>query len=293
MSLVYGVLTVIVLTGISLFGLAVYAITQARQLPDNRPTPAFVASQNQSTSKTIVVCAGDSITHGRVGANYVERVRQQLPADQYVFYNAGINSDLSFTLLRRLDDIVAAQPNLVTILIGTNDVMATISDAALNRYRSKGKIQIGDEPSIDTYRQNVRAIIKTVKAQTRASVAVLSLPLITENFSDPANQHADAYSAVLAEIAAEEEITYLPLCERQKAYLAQHPYPAKKTALADTRWLMTRSIFGHYAGGRSWDALTRSHGNQLTFDNLHQSDIAADQIAELVCAFLERPVINS
>ncbi|MGY4857374.1 SGNH/GDSL hydrolase family protein [Cryobacterium sp. AP23] len=88
---------------------------------------AFLAWGRHRQTDTVVVCAGDSITHGFMSASCLSLLQDRLGADGYEFVNAGINSDLAWNLLQRLDAIIACQLEVVTILIGTNDVAAHIS----------------------------------------------------------------------------------------------------------------------------------------------------------------------
>ena len=71
--------------------------------PENNPG-AFLERGRQTTTRTLVVCAGDSITHGVVSANYVEMLERRFAADGYEFVNAGINGQLAYNLLQRLDE---------------------------------------------------------------------------------------------------------------------------------------------------------------------------------------------
>jgi lysophospholipase L1-like esterase len=69
-------------------------------------------------SPKTLVCFGDSLTEGAIGASYVDILRQRLPAAVRVI-NAGINGDTAINLLRRLDrDVVPYRPDLVMILVG-------------------------------------------------------------------------------------------------------------------------------------------------------------------------------
>jgi len=77
------------------------------------------------------------------------------------FVNAGINGQLAYNLLRRLDDIVACRPDVVTILIGTNDVNATFSQAWEDTYRKEQKLP--EKPTLAWYRLNVERIIAGCK----------------------------------------------------------------------------------------------------------------------------------
>ena len=253
-------------------------------LPKNYP----VSGQTNITewnNKKIVVCAGDSITHGNMGANYVEMLSDTFGSQGFTFFNAGINADLTFTLLRRIDDIVACQPQFITLLIGTNDLNATMSPSLLNSYRSLHKITPDEIPNFDSFKSNYRKIIECLKTRTKAQIAVCSLPIISEDLAHQINIDADQYSAFLKDLCAEQQLTYLPVRERMKDYLKGIN---KKTGTPyhQTILLMNLGVMRHYLFGTSWDNISDAHGNALSYDNLHFNNRGAEIIANCVAVFL-------
>ena len=71
--------------------------------------------------KTIVFL-GDSLTEGKIGASYVERIQKALGPEIRII-NAGINGDTSQHLLRRLQtDVIAHKPDIVVVQVGLNDM---------------------------------------------------------------------------------------------------------------------------------------------------------------------------
>ena len=91
----------------------------------------------------------------------------------------------------------------------------------------------------------------------------------------------------IKQLAAEENISYLPLRENQKAYLQQNPQALKHT-FEETYTLLNYSVIWHYIFGKSWDFVTAKHGFQLTPDNLHQNSIAGGMIRDLVKEFISK-----
>ncbi|HEY0256766.1 MAG TPA: GDSL-type esterase/lipase family protein, partial [Candidatus Methylacidiphilales bacterium] len=81
-----------------------------------------------------VVCFGASLTAGTVSFDYVELLRARPSLAGFRFINHGVNGDLAWNGLQRLDKVVAERPDIVTILIGTNDVNATLSERNRLRY---------------------------------------------------------------------------------------------------------------------------------------------------------------
>ena len=69
-----------------------------------------------------------------------------------------MNGDLAWNGLQRLDRVIADQPDFVTILIGTNDVNATMSERNRLRYRAFNHLPI-EQPTLAWYEENLRAIV--------------------------------------------------------------------------------------------------------------------------------------
>lgn len=233
--------------------------------------------------KPLVVCAGDSITHGNTGVNYVEILEKGLP--QYCFINAGRNADLTYTLLDRLDLIIEYQPDIVTVLIGTNDINSSMGQSQLKRYRDLKKIESDIVPTFESFQKNYTKIVKRLKTETKAKIAIASLPVISEDLMHEANQKADLYSSFIKELAQQENIGYLEVRETMKAYLIAHP-KTLRYSYEDYYKLLNLSAMKHYVLGHSWDKISESIGNDLTQDNLHFNTLGATMIAELVQKFI-------
>lgn len=74
-----------------------------------------------------MVCLGAGIVCGEDSANFVNILDQRLAKNGYEFINEGVNGDLSYNMLGRLDAVVAHNPAFVVILVGTNDVTGVFS----------------------------------------------------------------------------------------------------------------------------------------------------------------------
>jgi lysophospholipase L1-like esterase len=256
---------------------------QARKLPDNNPA-AFLEEKQSTSGKKIVVCIGDSITHGRVSCDYVEELSRRLSPAGYVFINAGINGEFAYNVLRRIDQVIACNPDYVTILIGTNDANATLSDD--NAESGVREMALPQKPDKGWYRQNLRGICSKLKANTRARIALLSLPPIGEDHASTPFLRAVQFSAVIREIAAAHKITYLPLNEQMAEYLERHG-AAPALDYTNHQYVMYKDIFKHYVLGRSYNEIARANGFLLVTDFLHLNCTAAGMTADIIQDFLE------
>ena len=249
--------------------------------PENNPG-AFLKRGRRTTTRRLVACAGDSITHGVVSANYVEMLERRFAAAGYEFVNAGVNGNLAYNLLQRLDDVVACRPDVVTVLIGTNDVNATFSQAWEDTYRKEQKLP--EKPTLAWYRLNVERIIDRLQFETDAQIALLDLPMLGEDLASDMNRRVADYNAVLRAIATEKSVTCLPLRERLGALLPQNhtppPYEGKKGPVLRV-WIK------HFMQRKSWDAVSADHGLELLTDHIHLNDKAAAVVAALTGDFLD------
>ncbi len=249
----------------------------SKHIPENYPNAKN--RQQIDASKKVLVCFGDSNTHGNVSYNWVNDLSSQLT--DYQVFNAGINSDLTYTLLRRIDDVIACKPNFITILIGTNDVNSTMGKVMEKRYQDIGRISKDTSPNFEDFKKNYIEIIRQLKAKTQVEIAVMSLPVMGEDLTHEANRKADQYSDFIKQLATDKQLIYLPVREKQKEFLQKNPQPLKHT-FDETYKLLNFSVISYYLLGKSWDEISAKHGFQLTPDNLHQNSIAGGMIRDLV-----------
>jgi lysophospholipase L1-like esterase len=236
-------------------------------------------------NKKILVCAGDSITHGNMSYDWVKDLNTELV--DYQVFNAGVNADLSYTLLNRLDDIIAVKPNHINVLIGGNDIVAqTRPLKKSDNYIKFKKIELGTQPSMESYEANLRQIIIRLQKETNASISLMSIAMIGEELTHSVAKTVANYNQVVQKIAQETGVTYLPVYESQLAYLEKHQ--AKSAIPFDkTDDHIIRSAYLHLLLGWSWDKITQYHKHLLSFDNLHFNSIGAGFIKNLLVNHLK------
>lgn len=254
-----------------------------RHLPGWRAdTPeAFLAGVSRPAAGQLVVCAGDSNTQGQVSANYVARLGQRLGPAGYQFVNAGTNGHLAYNVAQRLDEIVACRPDVVTLLVGTNDVNSQFDDGWRRRYTRDQRLPVA--PSLAWYRENLATIFERLRRDTTARVAVLEIPVLGEDLGSRMNDLVRAYNAALHEVAADHGVAVLPLhdrlCELLPPGHAPPPYAGELGPIA-------RAALASQVLGRSWDAISDQAGMALLTDHLHLNDRAAAVVADLVSGFI-------
>jgi lysophospholipase L1-like esterase len=233
----------------------------------------------------LVVCLGDSITHGIISMTYVESLQQKYMG-RYLFINAGINGNLAYNLNRRLKyDCLDFKPDFVTILIGTNDVNSLRNESVMKNYIKFQKLPM--RPDENFFKKNLEEIIFRIKSETQAKIAIMSLPLIGEDLDSDINLKIFQYSAIIKELALKYKLAYLPLNEIQRKYLAEiknrHPATYMKKNMLRIISLMIN---------RSFDRIAELNGYYLTYDGLHATSRGARMIEYLVSLFLEGKKVN-
>jgi lysophospholipase L1-like esterase len=237
-----------------------------------------------SAQKTLV-CFGDSITEGRIGVSYVDKLRARLPDVRVI--NAGVNGDTVFHLLRRVEQaVIPHAPDAITILVGLND-LTTVYGLRSSKlfYRSLKNLQIEVTPA--TFIHAYRRLIELLRRRTRANIALCTLTGIGERIDDPAQHYVDAYSEIIRALAQQEQ---LPLIDVHAAFCA--------AISADPRdgppyriWTKVQDWLAIGLGRQTYASLAARRGYQLLCDGAHLADAGADLVANTMLPTL-RPLLE-
>jgi len=251
-----------------------------------RPAPGnpreYVREKKPHAGKRVIVCIGDSITRGEVSYNYVDLIQARL-GDRFEVINAGINSELSYEVLQRLDQVIACEPDLVTILIGTNDANASIADEGALWTMQHRKLPL--KPSIGWYEENMEAIVERLQSETRAHIALLSLPPIGEELQSQPVRTTRWFSEVVRRVARRYGVAYLPVFEQMTDYLTEHP-PAENLMHEKWQWHSVKAIFESKVLGVELDEISQHQGLVLHSDMLHLNSHGACIVADLIENFV-------
>lgn len=275
------VLLLVLLTAIA--GLCGYALYRGHRRPDNCPSRFLNNRASLGENAKVVVCIGDSITHGTASCNYVDILAERLGKTGFHFVNAGINSELAYNVLQRLDEVIGCNPDFITILIGTNDSNKSLTDAAARK--AIRQMHLPQRPSAEWYRSNLFEICRALEAGTRARIALLSLPVITEDTSHPAFEHSLRFIEIIREVTEEEELVYLPLRERMEAFLLEHP-SSTRLSFEHRQRLNKLAFARHLFLKKSWNEIAAAYGFHLLTDFVHLSCSGAEMAADLIEGFL-------
>ena len=176
-----------------------------------------------------LIFQGDSITDaGRDRRNYhnlgngypkfaAELIKNDHPDTEFEFINFGISGNRTSELFDRLyTDGLAFQPDVISILIGINDVW--------HRY-GPGKIATTDAQ----LKLNYTEILKRIKRETNAKIVILAPYVLDAETIDHVHLMKEDLKTVLPivrELAAEYADVYIPLDELFEEAMKTQPTSA-------------------------------------------------------------------
>jgi acyl-CoA thioesterase I len=227
-----------------------------------------------TTEKTLI-CFGDSLTEGVIGASYVDILRARLPKQLRVV-NAGVNGDTTLHLLRRVErDVVAYTPDVVVILVGLND-LTTAYGWRSNKiyYRTAKNINIALTPR--RFVRAYRRLITMLRERTRARLALCTLTTVGERLDDPFQAIVDAYSTIIRALAEQEGLALIDLRSAFYAAVAADPRHGPPYRI----WTPVRDWAAIGLRGATYAMLTERRGYRLLCDGAHLSAAGAQLVAE-------------
>lgn len=252
------------------------------KLPDNTPKTYIRKKHPIRNSKPVVVCVGDSLTHGRISSNYINILQSRF-GTKFEFINAGINSNLAWNVLMRLDEVIECKPDFVTILIGTNDVNATLSVRNMKDYIKR--MNLPKHADLNWFKESLGQIVVQLKENTEAQIALITLPTIGESLEGELYDQIKDYNQIIQDIGEKHDADCLTLDKVMKDYLSKNPANPRFSYENGMR-LMVWSAIQHYLFLRSWDSISRRAGFELHLDYLHLNSKGASMIADLIEGFI-------
>ncbi|GGY39195.1 SGNH/GDSL hydrolase family protein [Streptomyces anulatus] len=230
-----------------------------------------------------VACLGDSLTRAQFSADYLGPLERRHPPGDVRLARFGVNGDFAHNLLQRLDAVVTNPPDVITVLIGTNDARASLAGYPVDQAMKRK--QLPERPSAGWFQQCLGAVVARLRAETDATIGLLSLPVLGQQLDGAAARASQAYSRMVAEVAATDEVVYLPLHERQTEELRRAdppPIPYREVTPAAVVGVLVQ----HAVLRRSFDTIAQRRGLVLTTDHIHQNSRGAALVAEVIDAGL-------
>ena len=255
-------------------------IRRSWQLPDMDASSVQLKDNN----KPVVVCCGDSITHGHIGYNWVDSLRKDDTSKVYI--NAGINADLTWNLNQRVDDIIKHNPDYITILIGTNDAIGSQPVKLIQDYyiQTKGLPQ---KPSIDWYEEQLELFIKTIKENTKAKISIFTLPWLGEQKESSIIQVVKNHNQIIKDLASNYDIEILDLYNEFDLQIEENQsLPYTTSELRRLRGL--RAVVLYYVFGWTWKDIGKKYRLKLLCDHIHLNEDGGQIIKKLARDFINQ-----
>ena len=234
--------------------------------------------------KPVVVCCGDSITHGHIGYDWVGNLRKN--DDSKIYINAGINADLTWNLNQRIDDIIKHNPDYVTILIGTNDAIGSQPVKLIQDYYIQTK-NLPQVPSIEWFEEQIEIFVDKIKKNTSARIAITTLPWLGEQEDASIIDVIKNHNKVIKRIALKYDLSILDLFSKFKEQIGNNDsIPYTTSELRRLRGL--RAVVLYYIFGWSWTKIGEKYRLKLLCDHIHLNEKGGFLMQTLVKEFLSK-----
>lgn len=250
----------------------------------------FSICYDDIVDKKIIVCLGSSTTAAKGTYNWIRELGERPQNKQFSFINLGVGGDLTFNALERLPKVIAFKPDKVFILIGANDILATVFPN-LKAFFARWK-NLPKDLSPAWFRQNVEKIVTELKEKTHAEIYLISLPQVGE---DPApvnriqaelNHKYEEYNNILKDVVKKEKIHYIPLYEElNKQILAS---PGKAFTKFSFLVFYRDYIFREFILRKSFDEISKINGWKFHIDGVHLNTNGGKILLKLVQEVLNK-----
>jgi lysophospholipase L1-like esterase len=240
--------------------------------------------QSPPSKKTrIIACIGDSLTHGNIGGCWVESLRDEYPED--TFLNEGINGDVVWQVQQRVGPILACKPDIVILMIGSNDAMASFNIHSGERYKRNNNLP--EVPTFESYQRLLPELLDSLSDISK--IALCTIPPVGENPDSAVNQHVKMFNNFIELTASNKNISLIPVSSFLWDDLSSRTYPLRKDYDPKVLPIIKRiygGMFHHYIFKKSWNDVAKSKGQWILFDQIHLNDRGAQLVLNLVKKYI-------
>jgi len=256
-----------------------YVAWRLDQAPSHTPTDVLATGRPEGP---LLLCLGDSITHGRIGADWVGAVRERYGSHGLTVVNGGNNGELTWNVLQRLPEALSLRPDLTVLMIGSNDVMgADHPQRASGCERSNKLPQL---PDLAWSVEQLGALVADLK-EGGGEVAVCTIPPLGDDPTASGEVITREYNAAVRSITEEAGLTLIDVHALLTAVesSASRPYAGGIWPVVSA---VVRSAGAHYLRGKSWDTIGAAGGWSVTVDGIHLTDRAGAIVTEAVSEWI-------
>lgn len=244
-----------------------------------------------SVTTQVVACLGSSSVSADGPYDWIRDLEQRPGNEDLRFYRFAAGGDLSYNGLQRLQKVIDCHPDYVVVLLGGNDVMASMpKQSTYYEVMLKLTKHLPRKPSPDWFRENMTIIAHRLKTETMAKVALCSLPPWGENLTsmDPFQAELNTlfaeYNAILKEVASSEGVSYIPFAELIGELIAASP----GQSLTSFKILpFYRDLYRQHVEHMTNDEIGKLNGWAFHRDGIHLNSRSGKILADLVQKFIE------
>jgi lysophospholipase L1-like esterase len=255
--------------------------------PDKPPYGEVTVSEAET-----VACLGSSTTAANGTYDWVDELARRPQNSRFRFVNFGVGGDLSVNVADRLDPVARAAPDRVIVLIGTNDILASVFPNF--RLFTRAWKRVSEDPSPAHFRHNLEVIIHRLQQATHATIALSSLAPVGEALrSDDAvqsrlNDLVAAYNGVICDVARRSGAYYVPFYECFRDQLASSTTTKSFTRFSFAAFYRDY-LFREMILRRSFDQISQRNGWEFHIDGVHLNTKGGRILTEVVQQFLDSP----
>ena len=275
-------ISIVLIIAAALFAAAFFYVSRIiSTLPKGRAEEQLQIQD--STNKKLIACIGDSLTHGNIGQSWVDYLREEFPND--IFLNQGINANTTWQVLQRLEPIFECKPDLIILMIGTNDALGSFDIDSGLRYKKNNNLP--EAPSFEKYKEQLVELIDKIGLSSK--VALCTLPPIGENKDSLVNQHVKKFNDYIKLVADDKNLSLLPVSDSLWLEIKSRSYQLKSDYNPKSFPLLRRvfgGIFHHYLLKQSWNDIAKAKGQWILFDQIHLNERGAEIVFKLAKKFI-------
>jgi lysophospholipase L1-like esterase len=237
-----------------------------------------------------IACLGSSTTASRGTYKWIDELEKRPQNSRFQFVNFGVGGDLSFDTVGVLDRVIAVRPDRVIILIGTNDIMASVFPNFRRFVRTFKRLS--EEPSPARFEENLNFIVHKLRRGANARIGLSSLAPLGEdpNTRHPVqarlNEMIATYNGIIRKVASTGDTDYIPFWESFEDELVRagtaKPFTRFSFASFYRDYLIREMVLR-----QSFDRISRINGWQFHIDGIHLNTKGGRILAEAVQQFLD------
>jgi lysophospholipase L1-like esterase len=246
----------------------------------------------ESETSEVIACLGSSTTAAKGTYNWLDELAKRPQNSRFRFVNFGVGGDLSYNITTRLDPVLRAAPDRVIVLIGTNDILASVFPNF--RRVTRAWKRLPQEPSPAQFKDNLEFITYRIQQQTDATIALSSLAPVGEApesnnaVQSRLNELAAAYNGIIADVSSSNGAYYIPFYEHFREQLDSAATTKSFTRFSFAAfyrdYLLREMILR-----RSFDEISKTNGWEFHIDGIHLNTRGGRILTDVVQQFLDSP----